>query len=63
MSGISKRQVSRLCADIDERVTAFLERPLEGSIRMNLVLRTEFPTVRGTVGAVDGPTCGSTPPT
>jgi len=30
MSGISKSQVSRLCADIDERVTAFLERPLEG---------------------------------
>ena len=30
MSGISKSQVSRLCAEIDERVTAFLERPLEG---------------------------------
>ena len=30
MSGISKSQVSRLCADIDERVRAFLERPLEG---------------------------------
>jgi putative transposase len=30
MSGISKNQVSRLCAEIDERVTAFLERPLEG---------------------------------
>ena len=30
MSGVSKSQVSRLCADIDERVTAFLERPLEG---------------------------------
>jgi putative transposase len=29
MSGISKSQVSRLCAEIDERVTAFLERPLE----------------------------------
>ena len=26
MSGISKSQVSRLCAEIDERVTAFLER-------------------------------------
>jgi putative transposase len=30
MSGISKSQVSRLCAEIDERVTVFLERPLEG---------------------------------
>jgi putative transposase len=29
MSGVSKSQVSRLCAEIDERVTAFLERPLE----------------------------------
>ncbi len=30
LGGISKSQVSRLCAEIDERVTAFLERPLEG---------------------------------
>ena len=30
MTGISKSQVSRLCTDIDERVKAFLERPLEG---------------------------------
>lgn len=30
MTGISKSQVSRLCEDIDERVNAFLERPLEG---------------------------------
>ncbi len=30
MSGVSKRQVSRLCAEIDERVNAFLNRPLEG---------------------------------
>ncbi len=29
-SGISKSQVSRLCEEIDERVNAFLERPLEG---------------------------------
>ena len=29
-SGISKSQVSRLCEEIDERVHAFLERPLEG---------------------------------
>ena len=30
MSGISKSQVSRLCEEIDARVKAFLERPLEG---------------------------------
>lgn len=30
MTGISKSQVSRLCGEIDERVTAFLNRPLEG---------------------------------
>jgi putative transposase len=30
MSGISKSQVSRLCQEIDERVKAFLERPIEG---------------------------------
>ncbi|HET9957360.1 MAG TPA: IS256 family transposase [Polyangiaceae bacterium] len=30
MGGISKSQVSRLCAEIDERVNAFLNRPIEG---------------------------------
>jgi len=30
MSGISKSQVSRLCGEIDERVQAFLNRPIEG---------------------------------
>ena len=29
--GMSKSQVSRLCAEIDERVNAFLARPLEGA--------------------------------
>jgi transposase-like protein len=29
-TGISRSQVSRLCAEIDERVQAFLNRPLEG---------------------------------
>ena len=29
-AGVSKSQVSRLCADIDERVQAFLERRIEG---------------------------------
>jgi transposase-like protein len=31
MTGISKSQVSRLCSEIDERVNAFLSRPIEGS--------------------------------
>jgi len=30
-SGISKSQVSRLCEEIDERVNAFLARPIEGA--------------------------------
>jgi len=30
MNGISKSQVSRLCAELDERVGAFLNRPIEG---------------------------------
>jgi transposase-like protein len=29
-TGVSKSQVSRLCEDIDERVQAFLQRPIEG---------------------------------
>lgn len=29
-TGVSKSQVSRLCQEIDERVGAFLDRPLEG---------------------------------
>jgi len=30
MSGISKSQVSRLCGEIDAKIKAFLERPIEG---------------------------------
>ena len=33
MSGISKSQVSRLCEDIDVKVKAFLDRPIEGDWR------------------------------
>src|ERR1700748_258699 len=32
MSGISKSQVSRLCGEIDDKVKAFLTRPIEGRI-------------------------------
>jgi putative transposase len=31
-SGVSTSQVSRLCADIDERVQAFLYRSIEGDL-------------------------------
>jgi putative transposase len=30
MEGVSKSQVSRLCGEIDDRVGAFLTRPIEG---------------------------------
>src|SRR5258707_7422072 len=30
MTGISKSQVSRLCGEIDGKITAFLDRPLDG---------------------------------
>jgi putative transposase len=30
MTGISKSQVSRLCREIDDKVKAFLARPIEG---------------------------------
>jgi transposase-like protein len=33
MTGISKSQVSRLCEEIDGKVKAFLDRPIEGSGR------------------------------
>ena len=32
-SGVSKSQVSRLCAELDEHVGAFLNRPIEGEWR------------------------------
>src|SRR5215469_9772017 len=32
LSGISKSQVSKLCKEIDERVHAFLDRPLAGQL-------------------------------
>jgi transposase-like protein len=33
LAGVSKSEVSRLCAEIDERVQAFMNRPLEGEYR------------------------------
>jgi transposase-like protein len=63
MTGISKSQVSRLCEEIDERVKAFLDRPIEGPIRMKTLHWSVFPNVQWTFGAVDGPISGSTRPT
>jgi len=53
--GMSKSQVSRLCADIDVRVNVFVQRPLEGSWPFG------GPTVHWTVGA-SASAHGSTPP-
>jgi hypothetical protein len=44
MSGISKSQVSRLCGEFHEKINAFRERPIEGSVdRRDLRLRVETP--------------------
>ena len=39
LSGISKSQVSKLCKDIDERVNAFLDRPLDGEWALSVARR------------------------
>jgi putative transposase len=44
LSGISKSTVSKLCKDIDERVTGFLERPLEGEWPYQPVEETRLPS-------------------
>lgn len=54
LSGISKSTVSKLCRDIDERVGAFLDRPLEGPRSGESVKRQQ--SCRSV-----GPTCGWTP--
>ena len=45
LSGISKSQASKLCKDIDERVNAFLDRPIEGEWPY-LWLDATYPQVR-----------------
>jgi hypothetical protein len=42
MTCISKSQVSRLCVEIDERVKAFLDRPIEGVLAVAAAIRTAF---------------------
>jgi transposase-like protein len=39
LSGISKSQVSKLCKDIDERVNAFLDRPLDRRMAVSVARR------------------------
>jgi putative transposase len=45
MSGIGRTQVSRLCAEIDERVQQYLNRPIEGD-RPYLWIDATYVTVR-----------------
>jgi len=52
-SGISKSQVSRLCAEIDERVSAFLSRPLEGAWPY-LWIDATYQSARGRPDRVNG---------
>ncbi len=54
MTGISKSQVSRLCAEIDERVKAFIERPIEGDWP-NLWIDTTDVKVRQPAGSSPWP--------
>jgi putative transposase len=50
-SGVSKSQVSRLCEEIDERVKAFLDRPIEGD-RPYLWIDATYVKVRQNGGIV-----------
>ena len=51
MTGISKSQVSRLCTEIDDKIAAFLNRPLEGDWPY-LWLDATYVKVRATGGIV-----------
>lgn len=47
MSGISKSQVCRLCEEIDEKVKAFLDRPIEGEWPYLWIDATDLKVQRG----------------
>ncbi|CDZ50327.1 Transposase for insertion sequence element IS1081 [Neorhizobium galegae bv. officinalis] len=47
MSGISKSQVSRLCEEIDDKVKAFLSRPIEGDWPYRWIAATYLKVRRG----------------
>ncbi len=53
MSGVSKSQIGRLCEEIDGRVKAFLDRPIEGD-RPYLWVDATYVKVRdaGRIGSV-----------
>ncbi len=51
-SGVSKSQVSRLCEEIDEKVKAFLDRPIEGDWPYVWIDATNTNSLRGRL------TCG-----
>ncbi len=53
-TGISRSQVSRLCQEIDERVNAFLERPIEGEWPY-LWIDATYVKVRQTTGSSRSP--------
>jgi putative transposase len=46
MSGVSKRQVSRLCGELDERVGAFLNRLADFGVDRHRLPTLVFPTAR-----------------
>lgn len=50
MNGISKSQVSRLCEEIDGKVKAFLERPIEGDWPYLWIDATYLKVRRGAAG-------------
>lgn len=47
MSGISKSPVSRLCEEIDEKVKAFLDRPIKGEWPYLWIVATYLKVRRG----------------
>jgi putative transposase len=60
MSGISKSQVSRLCEEIDGKVKAFLNRPLEGDWPYLWIDATYLKVRRGGRAAIVARTNGAT---
>ncbi|ANK95552.1 IS256 family insertion sequence transposase domain-containing protein (plasmid) [Rhizobium sp. N6212] len=59
MSGISKSQVSRLCEEIDGKVKAFLDRPIEGDWPY---LWIDATYLRSAAAAASSPSPSSSPP-
>ena len=57
LSGISKSTVSKLCKDIDDRVNAFLDRPLVGDWPYLWLDATYLKQREGGVG--EGSACGA----